>query len=162
MYFDTPVETKLAILLKRRKLKWPVMRIGIGDSHGDLYGMLRLFVTKGVTRAEICREAKDSALIAFRAIPHLAQIDIDAAEQDDTKIAKATPWFVASVNRTGAESTDVDWPPEKWLVSQGFVSYGTALEEDGSPAQTVVGALLSLYEDGLQRIPVQRSHPPKH
>ena len=111
---------------------------------------------------KICREAKDAAVVAFRALPRLAQLDIDAAEKDDTKTSKATPWFVASVNRQGVESTDIDFPPEKWVINQSLVTFGTALEEDSSPVQTALEALLNLYEDALQRVPVQRSHPPKH
>jgi hypothetical protein len=162
MFLNPTPEMRLAVLLKRRNFRWPVMRLGLANTREDLYGMLRFYVTKGVSRAEICREAKDAALIAFTSTPHLQQLDIDAAEMDDTRKAKATPWFVASINRDTFSHTKRELPPERWLTSQSLVTYGTLLQPDPDPVSTVAETLQSLWENGFQHVPIQRIHPKGH
>lgn len=160
MYFQPQAEMRLSIKLKRMEFPWYTMRVGIAESGEHELGMVRFRIKSGVTRGEICRQAKQAALIAFHTLPKLVRLDVDAAEADDTSTAKAVPWFAASIPRQSALQTDPLLPPEEWLSHQGVITYSERLAKDPKPSELAGATAYQFFNECLNRVPVTRHAKP--
>jgi hypothetical protein len=142
MYLTPDVELKLAIALKREYYPWPVMRVGVGQNGPRWFAHIRFWVAPGAGRAQVLRQARQAALLAFRVFPNIVVIDVDAAPEDDTTAVKAVPWFAATLSRGGALSTPLQLAPQTWFERQGPVTLRDDLHAEGQPAESMAYALL--------------------
>ena len=142
LYLAPEEELKLSVALKRTYVPWPILKIGIGKSDRRWFGHIRFWVKPGAGRAQVLRQCRQAALVAFRLFEPLVQLDLDACPGDDTPQAKATPWFAASLYRDAVFRTSFELPPQSWFELMGPVTLRDDLHREGDPAESMAQALL--------------------
>lgn len=142
MYLSPEEELKLSVALKRTYVPWPILKIGIGKSDRRWFGHIRFWVKPGAGRAQVLRQCRQAALVAFRLFEPLVQLDIDACPGDDTPKAKATPWFATSLYREAVFRTSLELPPQSWFELMGPVTLRDELHREGDPAESMAQSLL--------------------
>lgn len=142
MYLDSPKESKFSVLVKREFYPWPLMRIGFRSSGEHGFGLVRFFVASGARRADLLRQCRRAALLAFRTFPGLHTLDLDAAPSDDNDQVKASPWFAATLERDRALKLSLDTTPEAWFQAQGPLTLHAELVKDRDATAAVLDELL--------------------
>ena len=97
--------------------------------------------------------------MAFRLVPGLVQVDIDATLHDDTSRTKAAPLFAVSLSAEIWKRYKPDSLPEAWLVNQGALTLSPKLKPDRDPVQVTSDAFWNFYHDAYTRIPITRAKP---
>lgn len=159
MYFNAPLEIKLSKEFRERRMPWPVMRVGVADSGKHRFGFIRIKVREGAGHSEVAREIVDCAAMAFRLVPGLVQVDIDATLHDDTSRTKAAPLFAVSISGDTWKKHRADSLPEAWLVNQGALTLSPKLKPDRDPIQVTSDTFWDFYHDAYTRIPITRAKP---
>ena len=142
MYLSADQELKLAVAIKREYYPWPAMKVGIGQFQSRWFGQIRFFVGTGAGRAQVFRQCRQAALLAFRMFPNLVHLDVDASPHDDSPEAKAVPWFAASLDRDKALKTSLELTPQRWFEAQSPLTLREDLHKEGNPPDSLSQQLL--------------------
>jgi hypothetical protein len=160
MYYNPTLEIKLSKEYHERRLAWPVLRVGIIDGGKHRFAMVRILIKEGAGRSELAREIVACGRLAFKLVPSLEQVDVDAVLEDDTRRTKAQPLFAVSLHSQQIASFNPRITPEKWLVGLGALTISPKLRADRDPIQTASDTMWDFYHDAYNRVPITRN-PPK-
>lgn len=160
MYLNPEAEMRLSKACRRLDLPLPVLRIGVGESNGRQFAMIR-FLAKGASPAQCRRETVRLVRVAFATLPQLQQLDVTGDDRDDEQGQKKRPavYFSASVRRSDLVGVPATATPGRQLAAMTEIQSDPALGGEPEAVGTVgtVEALLrGSFQEAFRRMPIRR------
>ncbi len=157
MYLNPEAEMRLSRACRRLDLPLPVLRIGVGESNGRQFAMVR-FLARGATAAQCRREAVRLVRASFVALPQLQQLDVTGDDRDDEQGQKKRPgvYFSASVRRSDLAGVPATATPGRQLAAMTEIQVDAALGDEPEAVGLTEALLRSSLQEAFRRMPIRR------
>jgi len=157
MYLNPEAEMRLSKACRRLDLPLPVLRIGVGESNGRQFAMVR-FLARGATPAQCRREAVRLVRVAFATLPQLQQLDVTGDDRDDEQGQKKRPsvYFSASVRRSDLAGVPATATPGRQLEAMTEIQSDPVLGDEPEVVGTVEALLRGSFQEAFRRMPIRR------